>query len=118
MGSGENWLGYHVATLLALHDWFRSEERPVPRFLILDQPSQVYFPPDGSEDEKVPADNDDRVALSRVMRQLIAAVARNQPDLQIIVMDHADLQEPWFQDAVVERWRDGKALIPADWFIS
>jgi hypothetical protein len=30
MGSGENWLGCHLITLLALHKFFRQQERPVP----------------------------------------------------------------------------------------
>lgn len=115
MGSGENWLGYHIAVLLALHDWFTTQERPVPRFLVLDQPSQVYFPPDSSGDEEVPETNEDRAALARVMAELRDAVARNSPNFQIIVLDHADLQEQWFQDAIVERWRGGRALVPAPW---
>jgi hypothetical protein len=41
IGSGENWLGYHLAAHLALHEHFRDHQRPVPRFLFLDQPSQV-----------------------------------------------------------------------------
>lgn len=44
MGSGENWVGYHLIAHLALHHWFVERARPVPRFLFLDQPSQVYFP--------------------------------------------------------------------------
>ena len=44
MGSGENWVGYHLIAHLALHQWFVERSRPVPRFLFLDQPSQVYFP--------------------------------------------------------------------------
>jgi len=37
------------------------------------------------------------------------------PELQIILMDHADLKEPWFEDAAVERWRRGNKLIPESW---
>ena len=45
VGSGQNWVGYHVAGLLALHEHFISlPQNPVPRFLMIDQPSQVYFP--------------------------------------------------------------------------
>src|SRR5262249_30874767 len=40
MGSGENWVGYHVLAHLALHKWFRQKNRPVPGFIIFDQPSQ------------------------------------------------------------------------------
>lgn len=115
MGSGENWLGYHVATLLALHEWFLQESLSVPRFLLLDQPSQVYFPADASGNEEAPDADEDRVALGRVMKQLARVVENNAPGLQLIVLDHADLQEPWFQESVVERWRDGRALIPSAW---
>ncbi|MFC6063764.1 DUF3732 domain-containing protein [Streptomyces ochraceiscleroticus] len=31
---------------------------------------------------------------------------------QMIVSDHANLPEPWFQDCVRYNWRDGEALIP------
>jgi len=45
VGGGQNWVGYHVAGLLALHEHFISlAQNPVPRFLVIDQPSQVYFP--------------------------------------------------------------------------
>ncbi len=115
MGSGENWLGYHIAAMLALHDWFIEADRPLPRFLILDQPSQVYFPPDSAGDEELPSSDEDRRALARVMGQLRDAVERHAGRLQVILMDHADIQEPWFQESVVERWRDGEALIPREW---
>ncbi|MBS2965381.1 DUF3732 domain-containing protein [Actinocrinis puniceicyclus] len=35
--------------------------------------------------------------------------------MQIIVSDHANLSEPWFQNSVRHNWRDGEALIPASW---
>jgi hypothetical protein len=44
MGGGKNWLGCHLIVLLALHRHFVEEQQPVPNFLVLDQPSQVYFP--------------------------------------------------------------------------
>ena len=46
MGSGENWVGYHIVTYLALAKWFIEQERPVGRFIFFDQPTQVYFPSD------------------------------------------------------------------------
>ncbi|MEI7902266.1 MAG: DUF3732 domain-containing protein, partial [bacterium] len=42
MGSGENWVGYHLIAHFALHNWFVERQRPVPRFIFIDQPSQVY----------------------------------------------------------------------------
>lgn len=45
VGSGQNWLGYHIAGMLALHEHFMSTKaNPVPCFMVIDQPSQVYFP--------------------------------------------------------------------------
>ncbi|MFC3443913.1 DUF3732 domain-containing protein [Sphingobium rhizovicinum] len=60
IGSGENWMAYHLAMLLALHTVFlnRRENNPVPTFLVIDQPSQVYFPSDTYKEfiEKPPTD--------------------------------------------------------------
>jgi len=45
IGSGANWLAYHVALTLALQKFFLTEPNHfVPGLLIYDQPSQVYFP--------------------------------------------------------------------------
>ena len=45
IGSGANWLAYHVAVTLSLQRFFLAEpHHPVPGMLIYDQPSQVYFP--------------------------------------------------------------------------
>jgi hypothetical protein len=43
------------------------------------------------------------------------AAAELAPHLQIIIMDHADLKQEWFQDRIVERWRGGKKLVPLSW---
>jgi Protein of unknown function (DUF3732) len=53
--SGQKLVGYHMAGLLALHEHFINlTNDPVPRFLIIDQPSQVYFPEAWPSMEKVP----------------------------------------------------------------
>jgi hypothetical protein len=118
LGSGENWLAYHLITHLALHRHFRQSGRPVPAFLILDQPTQVYFPPDADPDKNVDLlDDDDRKKVVRMFKLIFEVASELAPNLQILITDHADLkEEPWFQDAVVEKWRGpGKALIPDDW---
>jgi len=43
-GGGENYLAYHLAALLALHLFADKNSRPIPQFLLIDQPTQVYFP--------------------------------------------------------------------------
>ena len=113
MGSGENWVGYHLATMLGLHRYFVEAGRPVPRFLAIDQPSQVYFPPDVDDPD---LDNDeDREALERMMGAANSEVERHSGNLQILVVDHADLAVDWFQESVIERWRGGAALVPEHW---
>lgn len=120
IGSGENWLAYHLATHLALHTQFRKTQRPVPGFLFLDQPSQVYFPPDFDPKAEADADavsQDDRVKVARMLQVISEVVTALAPDFQVIITDHADLRsDPAFQAAVVEKWWDeGKALVPDGW---
>ena len=117
MGSGENWVGYHVLAHIALHKWFRAKNRPVPGFLILDQPSQAYYPPEqDSEGSLDGLTDEDQTAVQRLFQLISSAADELAPDLQIIVLDHADLKREWFERAVVERWRQGKKLVPKSWF--
>jgi hypothetical protein len=121
MGSGANWVGYHIAVHLALHRLFVSANRPVPRFLILDQPSQVYFPADRDTDGKleVPREggvlDEDRAAVLKMFSLIKETVDSLEGNFQVLITEHADPAVDWFQAAVVEKWRDGKALIPQEW---
>jgi hypothetical protein len=116
MGSGENWVGYHLIAHLALHQWFTERSRPVPRFLFLDQPSQVYFPPERDVDGKFDGvDENDWLAVSRMFRFVLSAVESMAPHFQVVIMEHAEIGEPWYRDSIVERWRHGQKLVPDDW---
>jgi hypothetical protein len=125
MGSGENWLGCHLICLLALHKFFIARQRPVPHFLVLDQPSQVYFPKDDDyrayrqldgATQDLEAVGGDVQAVQRMFNLLFRVVAELSPNLQIIVTEHANLNTPEFQAALVEpSWTDGRALIPREW---
>ena len=118
MGSGENWVWYHIITHFALHQYFVNNNRPVPRFIFLDQPSQVYYPIDkydeleGSIEE---LSDDDRESLFQMYKFIFDFAEKLSPNFQIIIMDHADLDDDTFQSSVVEKWRNGNALIPKDW---
>lgn len=121
MGGGENWLGCHLITHLALHKHFVEQKRPVPGFLILDQPTQVYFPSEaysaleGTVKESRSVDAD-MAAVKRMFNLLFAVCKELFPDFQIIVMEHANLDDEQFQEALVEGpWRNGRALIPESW---
>lgn len=116
MGSGENWVGYHVLAHLALHWWFRRRSRPVPSFLILDQPTQAYYPMDAQDGslEEIEVD-EDRMAVLSLFRLMFDACKEIEAPFQLIVLDHAHLHEQWFEDAIVEEWRGENALVPYDW---
>ena len=115
MGSGETWVGLHLVTHLALHNWFFKKRRPVPQFLFLDQPSQAYFPPDTSAEtvrDEIEVTNPDRQSVIRMFK-LIVEETKN---FQVIVTEHADIREDWYQALVRENWWDGTLkLVPIEW---
>jgi hypothetical protein len=116
MGSGENWIGCHIVAHLALHRWFVNKGRPVPRFLFLDQPTQVFYPPEHDADGKLDILNDeDRTAVRRMFGLILREIGKLTPGMQVIITDHADVDDPSFQSAVVERWRGGLKLVPPSW---
>ena len=120
-GGGENHLAYHLSALLALHLFAAKNNRPIPRFLFIDQPTQVYFPSDqvyrdadGSV-QKTEADAD-LDAVRRLFELLLKFTQEDVPGFQLIVTEHANLREQWFQDALVEDpWTKPPALVPEDW---
>jgi len=116
MGSGENWVGYHLISHFALHKWFVRRNRPVPRFLFIDQPSQVYFPEDQDWDQSGEGQRgEDREAVSRMYQLALKLVQLLSPEFQIIITDHANINQPWFQECIIERWREGQKLVPPEW---
>lgn len=118
MGSGENLLGCHLITHLALQKWFVENRRPVPSFLMFDQPTMVYYPDDDSREDRSVEDlkDEDRISVRTMFRLIFDIVEELKGGLQVIITDHANLKEDWFQEAVVDRWRDGRKLIPPSWY--
>jgi hypothetical protein len=104
-----------VVAHLALHRLFIDRQRPVPAFLILDQPSQSQFPADPEEAGSPQPGDDDRAAVVRLFKELHAAASELSPKLQIIVVHHVDFREPWFQSSVRARWRGREKLVPESW---
>ncbi len=120
-GGGENHLAYHLSAILALHYFAAKNGRPIPQFLLIDQPTQVYFPSEqsykeaGGSVQKTEADAD-LVAVRRLFQLLLKFTQKEVPGFQIIVTEHANLSDDWFQDALVERpWTKPPALVPEDW---
>ena len=53
--------------------------------------------------------------MQQLFRLIADAAAELAPEMQIIVLDHADLAGDWFENAVTARWRKGEKLIPKEW---
>lgn len=124
IGSGANWMGYHVATLLALHELFLANTKSaIPQFIVFDQPSQAFFP-GGYPSRKLSSGDDGSVYTSEdiegvhsVFTALSQAISRTNGALQIIVLEHAD-EETWkgLPDVHLKgRWRDNEYLVPLEW---
>jgi predicted nucleic acid-binding Zn-ribbon protein len=126
VGSGQNWVGYHIAGLLALHEHFISLiQSPVPRFLLIDQPSQVYFPEAWPTIDQASAANQkedssaDIEGVRRIFRTLAHFMQAVSGQFQIIVTEHAG-SITWQgipNVHLVGNWREGhdEFLIPSSW---
>ena len=117
IGSGMSWVGYHLSAYLALQGYFIDMNRPVPRFVVFDQPSQAFFPRDretgGDLSELSDTDRNNTLKLYQTMFETVEALGGQ---LQVIAFDHADFGDSWFQESIIETWRDGAALIPQTWY--
>lgn len=138
MGSGANWLYSHLTLFLSLLKYFCSlkELCRIPTLLLLDQPSQVYFPridygeafnahelSEKSPDDAVSCVDADLQSVQDMYTQLVRFCEETAKETgitpQIIVADHADnlvLGEGLnFESLVKARWRtSSKGLIDLD----
>jgi Protein of unknown function (DUF3732) len=126
VGSGQNWVGYYVAGMLGLHEHLLAlKDNVVPRFLLLDQPSQVYFPEawptlnepsEGKVKRDVSADIE---GVQRIFRALSHFMDLVKAQFQIIVTEHAGsiTWEGVPHVHLVGNWRKGhdEFLIPDEW---
>lgn len=113
VGSGANWVSYHLLIMFALHQHFIQRNRPVPRFIVIDQPTQVYYPPENNE--QIVEISTDEKAVHQMFDFMIRFAKTLAPKFQIIITDHAYLQNEEFISCVREVWRDGLKLIPEEW---
>lgn len=135
IGSGANHMCYHIATLLGLHEYFlklpeSGKKNYIPSFLVLDQPSQVYFPEDYSDIETTEKTekkiSEDIENTKKIFNACSEFINRTQNKVQIIILEHAppstwkDLENIH----LVAEWRGRlndshyDALIPKEWLIS
>lgn len=122
-GGGASHLAYHLAALLSLHRFASDYEQPMPKFMVIDQPTQVYFPSEsaykaagGSVDQTEQQQDADLNAVRRLFEVLARFTTKDVPGFQLIVTEHANLRDNWFQTALVEDpWTKPPALVPDDW---
>jgi len=110
LGGAENYVMYHMCALLALHEQL-SKDSFVPRILILDQPSQTYFP------SKSDTNNTDVEAVRSIYDLMFRVVTECDNRFQIIALDHADFsaEDVRFKDAKRYDWHGSEGLIPESW---
>ncbi len=125
IGSGSNWLSYHIAVSLALQQFFLElETSPVPSLLVYDQPSQVYFPKrladrpsEIATENELSLKDEDVEALKKVFHVLSRVVGGEKGKLQVIVLDHAP-ESIWGSIPTIHcvaEWREGRKLVPDEW---
>lgn len=137
LGSGANHMCFHLATMLGLHEYFLNlpssgKKNYIPSLLVLDQPSQVYFPEDFKDLQKDNLERDKKKKISEdiqnttlIFKACSKFMKNNNFQTQIIVLEHAS-ESTWGEDSnihLVEEWRGAfdqpktyNALIPRTWF--
>lgn len=124
IGGAENYLAIHLSTLLAIHSFATQNHRPIPEFLLIDQPSQVYFPSEvpykkmsGSTEETEKTFRISDMEKARNMFKILYDFTQQEvPGFQLIITEHANLKDEWFKRALIEfPWTKPPALIPDDW---
>lgn len=124
IGSGSNWLSYHISVSLAFQMFFAEQKHsPIPQFIVYDQPSQVYFPNKAAQkEEDKDADphleDEDILAVKKIFEAMSEAMEKTKHQMQIIVLEHAD-ESAWEGVSnmhLVEEWRgENNKLIPNEW---
>lgn len=100
----------------------RRDANPVPTFLVIDQPSQVYFPSDtfkgleeGVENAAVQEARGEDLKRTRHIFEMLSAVCKGLSQLQVIVLEHAD-RSTWGDVVNVRQaanWRDENPMADA-----
>lgn len=126
VGSGANWLAYHIVLTLALQLFFIKQKfSSVPSFLIYDQPSQVYFPRklavknnEENVNQELSLTDEEILAVKSIYKLIAQEVNNSGENLQVIILDHVD-SNVWGDIEGVhlcEEWRNGKKLVPNEWY--
>ncbi|AKB28682.1 hypothetical protein MSSIT_1963 [Methanosarcina siciliae T4/M] len=114
IGSTKNHIGYHLSVLFAFHNYFVKHQRPVPRFLIIDQPTMSQS--SSARDESL-----DSTTIKNIREMLLNYKEYIGEEFQLIVFEHE--QKGTFDEETCGNkipdgiiWKtDGLKLIPDSW---
>lgn len=116
IGSASNWLAYHISIMLAFQQYFQTVGVvKIPNFIVIDQPSQVYFPQISNKNYTI--ENEDKEAVRKIFKAMSDFIEYSNSNLQIIITEHAE-EEIWLgieNTKLIERWRNGNKLVPLEW---
>ena len=122
VGSSSNHMFMHLFHFLALHEVAISRHSKfVPSFLVLDQPSRPYYGEDekASKIESLPKTDTGKItAAFELLNNYISGINKNyNSSFQMIVFEHVPISifEKMKNVYLVEKFRDGVALIPESW---
>lgn len=120
IGSGANYMGYHIATIFGLHEYFyklneTGKTNFIPSFLVLDQPSQVYYPKEFTEESK------DIEDTKKIFTTSFEFMKKTDFKIQLIILEHVprkiwnDIDDDTFN--LVAEWdKELDALVPEEWY--
>jgi hypothetical protein len=118
-GGGENHLAYQLSSLLAMHLFSSKNNCQIPKFLLIDQPTQVYFPSEKVYQEadgtvqKTEADAD-LAAVRRLFELLLNFTKKDVPGCQLIVTEHANLRDQCSRRFGMSSMDQAASLVPED----
>lgn len=61
------------------------------------------------------SNDEERQAVLNMFNLIFNVVDSLAPNFQVIITEHANLDNERYQSYVRENWRGGKALVPSDW---
>jgi hypothetical protein len=108
MGGAINWEAYHVVMHYAIHREMHTHDRPVPSFLIIDQPSQVGAL---SASETKASEN----RLAKLYQMFQGTETEIGPGFQIIVTEHESIRDTGIAPEPNVIFTLDDRLVPADW---
>lgn len=116
IGSASNYMFLHLCFFLGFHEHIilNTENKYVPEFLFIDQPSQPYFGGDSDDESKLL----DVFNLLNLFLKFM--VEDNEVDFQILLVEHAS-KDYWVNNNfeyfhTVDEFLGGKGLIPKEVF--